>query len=198
MSLEMKLRKLQDGIRDRGWRIKHVSWLPEGKLEYYGPNNISTWLLVIFGLLCFLGGPVLSSKLSLPVWGVIALMVFGLVLLMLSRYAAGHFLYSRFVSVEALCVDKEIREFICPDSAGSLTESTFWVPRILCNFEFRNQSFRVTPIIVKTVAFSSKKGADHFLEKRMDANGKCRLWIDPDNPLHAVFHKKPVTGPYTV
>lgn len=198
MFAEKKLRKLQDNIRNSGWRIQHISWLPEEKVESYNPKNASTWLFIIFGFLCFFGGPILLSKPDFPVWVGIAIMVIGLVLLLSSRYTAGHFLYARFVAVEAVCTDREIREFVDPDSAGSLIKSTFWKPRILCNFEFENRSYQVTPIIVKIVAFNTKEGADCFLDQRVDKNGNCTLWIDPENPLHAVFHKKPKTGPYTV
>jgi hypothetical protein len=198
MFVEKKLRKLQDNIRNKGWRIQHIPWLPEGKVETYTPKNASTWLFIISGLLCFLGGPVLLSKLSFPVWGVIAVMLLGLALLFCSRYAAGFFLYGHFVPVEAVCIDREFQEFVHPDSMDSLTENTFWQPRILCAFQFEDKTYKVTPIIVKTVAFKSKEGVQRFLDKRINEKGKCILWIDPNYPRHTVFHKKPITGPYTV
>lgn len=194
---EKKLRKLQDEIRNSGWRIRHISWLPPGKVERYGPGNPSTWFLILLGLACFFGGPVLLCQPGFLAWAGIPIMVFGLILVGLSRYAAGRFLYGRFVPVKAVCLDREVQEFIDPDSIGSLTENTFWLPRILCEFEFRNQSYRVTPIIVKTVAFKTEEGVHRFLNKRLDSDGQCTLWVDPENPLHAIFHKKPKTGPYT-
>jgi hypothetical protein len=198
MFAEKKLRNSQDNIRNKGWRIQHISWLPNGKVESYNPKNISTWLLVILGFMCFLGGPILLSKSNFPVWGGIAIMVFGLLLLFSSRFTAGRDLYGHFIEVEAICTDREIREFVDPDSVDSLIKSTFWVPRILCEFEFQNAKYRVTPIITNTIAFNSKEGASRFLDKRINEQGKCTLWINPKNPLHSTFHKKPKTGPYTV
>ncbi|MFH1984640.1 MAG: hypothetical protein ABIL58_22595 [Pseudomonadota bacterium] len=138
------------------------------------------------------------SKPDFPIRGSIAIMVIGLVLLLSSRYTSGHSLYARFVAVKAVCVDRETRDFVDPDSVKSLIKSTFWKPRILCNFEFESRSYQVTPIIFKMVAFNTKEGVDRYLDQRIDKNGNCTLWIDPENPLHAVFHKKPKNGPYTV
>jgi hypothetical protein len=194
---EKKLRKLQDEIRNGGWRIQHISWLPPGKVERYGPGNLSTWCLIILGFACFFAGPALLSEAGFPIWAGISIMVFGLALLMFSRFSAGRFLYGRFVPVKAVCLDREVREFIDPDTVGDLIENTFWKPRILCEFEFRDKCYQVTPIIVKTLAFNTEEGVHRFLNKRLDSDGKCTLWIDPENPLHAVFHKKPKTGPYT-
>jgi hypothetical protein len=125
-------------------------------------------------------------------------MIIGLILLIVSRYTTGYFIYNSFISAEADCVDREIREFIDTDSIGSLIRQTFWEPRILCEFEFRGSAYWVTPIILKLFAFKTKEEATLFLDKRIDENGKCTLWIDPNYPLHSVFHKKPRTGPYTV
>jgi hypothetical protein len=198
MFFEKKLRKLQDNIRNKGWRIDHISWLPQEKLECYNPKTPSTWLLIILGFICFFGGPVLLSKPNFSIWSGISIMVFGLVLLISSRYTAGLYLYGRFVPVEAVCIDREVREFIDPDSIGSLIKNTFWKPRILCKFQFQGCSYQVTPIIVKIFAFNTKEEVHCFLDKRIDENGKCTLWINPKNPLHTVFHRRPRTGPYTV
>ena len=135
---------------------------------------------------------------EIPVWGGIAVMVGGLALLMTSRFVAGRHLYGRFVPVEAKCVDREVLEYEDPDSIGSFIKITYWAPRILCEFSYKGTACKVTPIIVKTIAFNSEEEANRFLDERIDRDGTCTLWINPDNPLHTVFHIKPKTGPYTV
>jgi hypothetical protein len=197
MTVERKLRKIQDTIRNSGWRIQHIPWQPEGRLEYHIPKDGITWALVVSGFVCFFG-PILLLGRGFSAWMVISLMVFGLVLLFASRFSFGRNLFYAFEAVEAACIDREILEVEDPDSIGSFNNNTFWVPRILCEFDYQGRRYRVTPIIVKIVAFNSEEGAKNFLDDKIDSKGKCTLWVNPKNPLHTVFHKKPKTGPYTV
>jgi hypothetical protein len=195
---EKRLRDWQDNLRNSGWRIQHVSWLPDGKVEAYGPRSTSAWLLLLSGFGCFFGGPLLLSQPGFPVWGGITIMLFGLVLLFFSRYASGRDLYGNFVPVDGICIDRDVREFIDPESVGDLVENTFWAARILCEFEYRNTPYRVTPIIAKISAFRTEEEAHRYLDQRMDEAGHCKLWVAPNNPLHTIFHQKPKAGPYTV
>jgi hypothetical protein len=197
VNLENKLRDLQDNIRNAGWRIQHIPWQPEGKLEVYKPGNLLTWFLILSGFVCFFGGAILFSPSGFPVWIGIAVMILGLVLLITSRFSAGRHQYDDFVSVEAICLDREVQEFEDPDSVGSLIKNTFWEPRILCEYRYKGKRYRVTPIVVITVAFHTDEGVTKFLDERINGEGKCRLWINPMNPLHTVFHLKPKTGPHT-
>lgn len=117
---------------------------------------------------------------------------------MASRFSYGRNLFGRFEAVQGVCVDREVQEFEDPDSVGSFVKNTFWAPRILCEFDYKGTRYRVTPIIVKLTAFSTKEDVNRFLDERINSDGTCTLWVNPKNPLHTVFHKKPVTGPYTV
>lgn len=198
MSIERTLRKTQDNLRNSGWRIKHIPWQPEGKPEYYNPQDHVTRLLIVSGIACFIGPLFIFGRLDLPVWGMIGIMITGLLLLMASRFSYGRNLYATFEPVEATCIDRDVQEFEDLDSVGSFPRSTFWAPRILCEFDYRGTRYRVTPIIVKLSAFSTEERVNRFLEDRIDNNGMCRLWVNPKNPLHTVFHKRPKTGPYTV
>jgi len=198
MRIEKKLRHLQDNLRNAGWRIQHIPWQPEGKLEVYGPSSALQWLLILAGFGGFLGGiPLISNRVvSTPVG--IGIMLGGLLLLFLSRFATGYRLYRHYVRVEAKCIDREVLEYEDPDSAGSLTKNTFWAPRILCEYRYNGQTYRVTPIIVKTVAFNTESRVHKFLDDRIDPDGNCTLWINPETPLQTFLHQKPVTGPHTV
>ncbi|SLM28495.1 conserved hypothetical protein [Desulfamplus magnetovallimortis] len=194
---EKKLRKIQDNIRNSGWRIQHIPWQPEGKLEMYNPGSPLAWFAIIAGFFCFFGGPFTFSYQRFPVWVGISIMVTGLALLMSSRFIAGRDLYGKFVAVEGKCIDREVQEFEDIDTDGNLIRNTFWASRILCEFEYQGVAYQVTPIIVKMVACSREEEANQFLDERIGDGGRCILWINPDNPLHCVFHKKPKTGPYT-
>jgi hypothetical protein len=197
MRIERRLRRLQDNLRNAGWRIQHISWQPEGKLEFYNPPSPFTWLLILVGFAAFFGGiPLMADNLvSTPVG--IGIMLAGIVLLIASRYTAGYRLYRHYVRVDAKCLDRDVQEFEDPDNAGSLIKNTFWAPRLLCEYRYRGQTYTVTPIIVKTVAFRTESAVHRFLDARIDRNQKCTLWINPEVPLQTFFHKKPFTGPHT-
>jgi hypothetical protein len=197
MIFENRLRKLQDRLRNAGWRIQHIPWQPEGKLEIHNPKDPYTWLLLLAGFAGFFGGiPLLSNNtVSTPVG--IGIMIGGLLLLFLSRFTTGYNLYRKYIRVDAICIDREVQEFEDIESCGSLTKNTFWAPRILCEYKYKGQIFTVTPIIVKMVAFNTEDGVNKFLDDRIDVNQKCTLWINPDLPLQTFFHKKPITGPHT-
>ena len=36
---------------------------------------------------------------------------------------------------------------------------------------------------------TAERKLEQYLEERLEPDGSCRLWIDPVNPLHAIFHK---------
>ena len=197
MGIERKLRILQDNLRNAGWRIQHIPWQPEGKLEYYNPPDAVAWLLIIVGFAAFFGGiPLMTGNIvSTPVG--IGIMVGGIVLLAASRFAAGYRLYRHYVRVDAKCLDRDVQEFQDPDSAGSLIKNTYWTPRILCEYRYQGRTHTVTPIIVKKVAFSTERDVHKFLDDRIDRDQNCTLWINPEVPLQTFFNKKPGTGPHT-
>ena len=195
--IEQKLRKLQDNLRNAGWRIQHIPWQPEGKLEYYNPNNLYTWLLILVCFAGFFGGiPLISENIVfVPVGS--GIMIGGILCLTLSRYTTGYCLYRHYVRVDAKCIDREVKEFIDPESAGSLIKNTFWAAIIKCEYSYQGKKYTVTPIIVKIVAFNTEQGINQFLDNRIAGNQNCTLWINPEAPLQTFFHKKPLTGPYT-
>ena len=86
--------------------------------------------------------------------------------------------------VAARCIDREIRRTTDPDSSRDV-----WLFRLLCAFVFEEQEYLVTPESVKE-CFDSEGAVRDYLDQRIDAEGNCRLYIDPKNLLHAVFHSK--------
>lgn len=45
--------------------------------------------------------------------------------------------------------------------------------------------------------FNTEGDVNRFLDDRTDRSQKRALGINPQNPLPAFFHQKPVTGPHT-
>lgn len=198
MKVERKIRTLQDNIRNSGWRIQHIPWQPEGKPEYIVPQDNITRVVMLSGFTCFLGPIFTLGRFNVPVWGVISIMMTGLALLLASRFCYGRNLYGKFKAVEANCIDRDVREFEEFDPDGGFPKAKIWAVRILCQFYYNGCRYTVTPIIVKLTDFSTEEEANRFLEARIDNDGMCMLWINPENPLHTLFHEKPKTGPYTV
>jgi hypothetical protein len=197
VGLQGKLRKLQDNLRNAGWRIQHIPWQEEGKPEYYF-NSPFTYVMILIGLAGFFGGIVLMAKplVSIPVG--IGIAVAGLLMLFASRFAAGYIQYKGFIKVEATCIDQEVKEFEDPDSLNSMNRITYWHPRILCEYSYKGRTYHVTPVIAKAVAFGNEESANRFLDERIGPDKRCTLWINPKNPLQTAFHKKPRMGVYTV
>ena len=137
-----------------------------------------------------------NQTVSIPVG--IGIVIAGLLMLLASRFAAGYIMYRGFIPVQATCIDREVREFEDPHSKSSLKRITYWYPRILCEYYYEGQTYRVTPVIAKTTASGNEESAKNFLDVRIGPDKRCTLWINPKNPLQTVFHKKPLMGVYTV
>lgn len=188
MRIEHKLRKLQDALRNAGWRIRHIPWQPDGKPEYFVPRDPVTKVLLVLGLVCFLGGIPLN-QVSIPLG--IGTMLLGLAALFASRFSMGYFAYRSYVPVRARCIDREIIEYEDPDSIDSLIKTTYWAPRVLCEYEHDGHTHRVTPIIPRVTAFATRQGVERFLAERIGPGQACTLWVNPDNPLQTILHKRP-------
>ena len=191
MGIQQRLRALQDRLRDAGWRIKHIPWHEDDKLEVYG-NTPPALLCVIPGIGAFLGGIWLITRGTLTVAEGVSVSVTGLLLLFLSRFVAGFFLYRKYVPVDAVCLDIDIQEFedADPDSGWSFRKKTFWSSRILCEHRFGEGSWCVTPMMPKRV-FATREKLQLYLDARMDSNRRCRLWVNPENPMQTIFHNRP-------
>ena len=191
MGIQQRLRAFQDRLRDAGWRIKHIPWHEDGKLEMFG-NTLPALLCVIPGIGAFLGGIWLITRGTLTVAEGISVSIAGLLLSFLSRLVDGFFQYRNYVPVDAVCLDIDIQEFedADPDPGHRFGKKTFWSARILCEHPFGERSWRVTPMMPKRV-FATRDKVHLYLDERMDANRRCRLWVNPENPLQTIFHDKP-------
>lgn len=189
-SPEPHLRKLQDHFRNAGWRIQHIPWQPDNKLEWIRPRDPFSAILAILGFGSFLGGiPLTSHFLE---WG-IATMLTGLLMLFSSVWVMGYFWYRRFVKIRAKCLDYEIREFEESDSDGKRTRRMIWFGRFLFEFDFENRNYRVTPVFYPQKTFREEQQILTYLQNILDAEGCTTVWINPENPLESVFPHLPRT-----
>jgi hypothetical protein len=102
--------------------------------------------------------------------------------LVLGREYAAYHQQAGWEQVEATCLDQELKESGLGDERG-------WEYRLLCRFTYQGQGFLVTPESSHLALFNTAQQARDYLERKLDPDGRCLLWIDPKNPLHAVFDK---------
>ena len=196
MKIELNVRDLQDRARNSGWRISWIPWQEEGKPEYVY-NTPLTLVTGFGGVLIFIGAIVhilfmpkipVENTGGIPREMLIPLIVAvsGLFIGVLGRVYAARHKQSRWKSLRARCVDREIQKCL----AGGEDASYVWEYRLVCAFNFHGKEYQVTPEKSHVFAFNSKEKLEKYLGERIAADGTCRLYIDPQNPLHAVFDKK--------
>ncbi|HBA60042.1 MAG TPA: hypothetical protein DCZ92_04330 [Elusimicrobia bacterium] len=184
MGITGSIRELQDGLRDAGWRIKWIAWQETGRPEYVF-NTPLTLATGFGGAALFLGSAYLAASgrapASVMVWGIA-----GIALIIAGRLYAARAKQIGWVAVEARCLDREAREL----RSSGRGAATVWEYRLLCSFSYDGREYKVTPEPSHTLAFSSEDKLNAYLAERITPGGTCALWIDPANPLHAVFDKK--------
>lgn len=181
---------IQTKAKNDGWRIQEIPWMAPGKLEVIAPRSRLSQFLLFYGLLAFFGG-IIATKASVAIgFGVAGT---GLVCMLLTNLVMAKNTYGRFKPVEARCLDREFRHFHHTRRLpkGGIEEHHSWVARLLCEYGPPHAPVQVTPIVPNTIAFTRKEDCERYIEERI-REGKCRLWVDPNNPLHTCFHDKPV------
>jgi hypothetical protein len=202
MGIQQRLREIQDRARNAGWRIQWIPWQEPGKPEYVYNTPLTTALgLGGAGLfLLVFGSPLLGARLTdhipeaiiemIPIeseqirWVYFGIGLGGLLVAFISRFYAAYRKQAKWKPITAKVIDREVQETFDADGGGS------YEFRLLCRFRYMGMNYEVTPENARLVAFTSEKRANAWLAKHIGADGTCRLWIDPRNPLHAIFHKK--------
>ena len=194
MGIERSIRRLQDKARNTGWRIQWIPWQETGRPEYVyntpltlvtGFGGAAVFLLSIGAILLGKYRPEISPvHTEADVVKTIIVGVAGLVIIILGRIYASFHKQAGWKPVTAQVLDQEIQECVDADERGS------YEFRLLCRFRYRGKNYDVTPETSRMMSFTSERRAHKYLDERISAGNTCRLWIDPRNPLHAVFHKK--------
>ena len=185
MSSREKLRDVQDRTRNQGWRIEWIPWQDPGRAEYV--HNTPLTLCTGFG-----GAALFFVSVYLLISGhaqgtALAVGLSGLVLIFAGRLYAAFNKQAGWIRLTAQCIDREIHECHFPSKGN---RKIVWEYRLLCTFTRNGSEYRVTPEASHTAGFRSQDLARKYLDERIGPDGTCRVWVDPGNPLHAVFDHK--------
>jgi hypothetical protein len=186
MNINKKLRGFQDLVRNSDWRIKWIPWQEPGRAEYI--YNTPLTLFTGFGGAALFLGSVVYLLLFKHVQGsVLAIGLAGLVMIFLGRIYASLNKQAAWIQLTARCIDREIQERHYP---GKGNIKIVWEYRLLCVFNHNGTEYRATPEASHIAGFQSQDLVEKYLNERIQPDGSCKLWVDPRNPLHAVFDKK--------
>ncbi|MHB8138069.1 MAG: hypothetical protein ACYDGO_06720 [Smithellaceae bacterium] len=185
MSIGQKLRDSQDHIRNSGWRIKWIPWQEPGQAEYV--HNTPLTLLTGFGGAALFFVSVYLLVFKHAQWPVLVVGLTGLVMIFLGRIYASINKQARWIYLTARCIDQDIQERHYPNK-GNI--KILWEYRLICVFTHNGSEYRVTPEASHIAGFQSRDLVQKYLNERIQPDGTCNLWVDPQNPLHAVFDKK--------
>lgn len=185
-----KLRSAQDGARNAGWRIQHISWLEDGKVEII-PNTRITTVMGLGAMLGFLAAAALLVFRLVAVQTGIALALGSLLIGIFSRFLMARTMFRGWKRIDATCVDSEISEFTetMMMSQGGTRTVNVWRVRVLCRFNFDGTDYETTPDISENLRFRSEAAAGKYLSKLIRPNQRCLLWIDAGNPLHTMLER---------
>jgi len=185
MSIRNNLRDLQGKIRDQGWRIKWIPWQEQDCAEYV--YNTPLTIFTGFGGAAMFMGAALWLCFRQAQWHVLVIGLAGLLMIFLGRLYAAFKKQANWLCLASRCIDQEIKERHFPHKGNV---KTVWEYRLLCTFSYNGSEFKVTPEASHVAGFQSQDLLGKYLNERIQPDGTCKLWVDPENPLHAVFDKK--------
>jgi hypothetical protein len=187
----MGLANVQQTVKDSGWRIDEIPWQEEDKVALVYNTPLSAAMALV-GAAVFLTPIVLFLMEMAPKWPIVFSPV-GLGLILWSRVVAAKAKYRGWVEVDAICVDRDTRRFRkIRGSAAKRRYKTVWKFRLVCEYLHEGEPMQVTPECHgKFWDFSSERQVNQYLAQTIADDGTCRLFVDPDNPRHTVFHRKP-------
>jgi hypothetical protein len=186
MRIQKNLRVVQDRLRNAGWRIQWIPWQEPDKPEVIVPKNPLPLIgVAIFVISPFLIGRRLGS-ITITEKEMIMIAVAGLAITMLGIISAAFQKQAGWKCIDAQCIDREIVE--CERDPGEMTST--WAYRLVCVFTYEGKEYKVTPESSDLTGFSSERQVQKYLDERIQPDGHCQLWINPQNPLQTIFHKK--------
>jgi len=186
LNIHKKLRDFQDQVRDSGWRIKWIPWQEPCRAEYIY-NTPLTLFTGFGGAALFLGSVAYLLLFKQVQWPILAIGLAGFIMIFLGRIYAAFNKQGGWLQLTARCIDREIQERRYP---GKGNIKIIWEYRLLCVFNHNGTEYKVTPEASHIAGFQSQDLAQKYLNEKIRSDGTCNLWVDPRNPLHAVFDKK--------
>lgn len=153
------------------WRTKPIPFRDSASM-------VDTNWGAVLGALFFVGGIFAGLK-ATPLF---TISIVGLVLALVSILFRGQMVRRNRKHVLARCTDREWKRVLgAPGQRGGAREA--WTFLLLCEFELDGTRYTVTPGYWST--FVSEGHLRRFLDKVISPDGKCRLWVNPKNPLQA-------------
>jgi len=101
-----------------------------------------------------------------------------LLLVGFSIYTAGRSKRRSWLLVSATCLEHETKRVLSTTGGGYV-----WAIRLLCEYEVNNEQHRVTPDHWTT--FHTESRAQDFISSQLQYNARCKLYVNPENPLQA-------------
>jgi len=195
------------------WHIQPIPWYsayPFPVPEYYQngriiiPNGLSIFsclilCLIFITIFVLLGSGCILMPLGLitgmvPTWVWITGLAVGslwIPLLPLQNNRATHRKYQNWFPVRATCLSVATHWVTTVDSEGD--HELFWAYRLLCEYTHQGRKYIVTPLTFPHFGslFGNNAHLRKYLKKTIAPDGSCILWINPNNPLHTIFNKRP-------
>lgn len=151
------------------WRIKSIPFRDDYAM-------MKTNWGALFGALLFLFGIYAGFKMKV----LFLISIAGLVIALFSIFFRGRIIRRNWKKVSAQCIDREIKRILSTPGLRGGARKT-WTFQLLCEFEIGGKQYMVTPGYWTT--FISERGLQKFLNRVITPDGKCQLWVNPDNLL---------------
>lgn len=183
MSWKEQIRQFQDERENAGWRIRTIPYDNPSK-----PMTVESNWIANVGAIGFIVGAVLlfrnpGKDTSLR----LGLMVGSLLLAFFGIWFKPRRQRKNWEIETARCVDRELQRFRLPKNGG-----WDWIWRIVCEYEFHGEKYRVTPDVHQWINLSSEEAAMKFIEKNISPDGECKLHVNPKNPLQTELVKQDI------
>ena len=163
------MKPIENSLDKSEWRIKPIAFRDEYAM-------METNWGALLGALLFLGGIFAGFKMK----ELFLISIAGLILMFYSVFIRGRNVRKNWKKVSAQCIDRETKCVLgTPGQRGGARK--VWTFQLLCEFEVEGKRHTVTPGYWTT--FISEGRLQTFLDKVIAPDGKCQLWVNPDNPL---------------
>lgn|GEM_PF-2582034 len=197
VSMRELLLQQQDKALNEGWRIRFISYEPDGQFMTFGyGENLAGRLAACFGAISLVA---VIAATALGIYTAMAgeepwaermfrqavyVCLAGLALSVPCLLVARLVFRATLRRTLATCIDREYRSSPHPEHGRDI-----WSARIVCRYPFEDISRTGTPYLKigaeDGAQFISREAAEQFLAQRIAPDGTCWLLVDPRRPLRA-------------
>jgi len=187
----------QDKALNEGWRIRFISYEPEGRVMTFGyGDNLAGRLAGLLGAVSLVAGiaatalAIYAAAAGEEPWAeemfrqAILVFVASLAMIVPCMLIARFVFRARLRRTHATCIDRELRGGPHPKY-----NRESWNVRILCRYSSDGIAQTGTPYLKigaeEGTSFVSREAAEQFLAERIAPDGTCWLLVDPQKPRRA-------------